>query len=220
MSEFYYPRTIVQYAEYPEQNVSWSNNVRDVTIANDPEYNLANPNTGAGDKNVITTVRPLLHIPNSGRGAQLDKTYYLKCTNFGLKDLPSTITGISLSLYTQRNGKIVDDTVCLIHNDQIISDNKTSLLAAREGHIKNGNNQVYGGEQDLWGATITKEMLEDNSFGVLLRFSSNPLYPHKEGMQVYKILLKLYPYDLFVFESGTDVEFITEDSVADYFVSE
>lgn len=220
MPEFYYPKTITQYAEYPDTNISWSNNQSNPEIITDPEYNFANASSGAGRKNVLTTVKPLSHIPNSGRGPVLDKTYYLKCTDFGMVDLPSNITGITVLIDAQRNGKIVDETICLVHNGEVISENKTNLSALREGHLTNNNVQTYGGETDLWGTTITPEMLMDNSFGLLLRFSSNPLYPHREGLQIYKILIKLHPYNIFVFDPDSSVEFITEDPVSEYFVSE
>lgn len=220
MPEFYYPKTITQYAEYPAQNISWSNNQSNPQIIEDPDYNLANANSGAGNKNVLTTVKPLTHIPNPGRGPILDKTYYLKCTDLGLTDLPGNITGISVMIDAQRNGKIVDETVCLIHNGEVISNNKTNLSAQREGHLTNNNVQTYGGETDMWGVQLTSEMLMDNSFGLLLRFSSNPLYPHREGLQIFKILIKVHPFNLFVFDSDSSVEFITEDPVSEYFASE
>lgn len=217
MPEFYFPRTIVQYAEYPDTDVSWSNNQADPTIKDNANYNFADPSYGAGNKNVIQTVKNLTHIPNSTRGAKLDKTYYLKCTNFGLTDLPTNITGISVTIYSQRYGRIVDETVCLVHNGQVISENKTNISAIREGHLTNNNNQTYGGETDTWGIDLNKEMFQDDSFGILIRFSSNPLYPHRDTMEIYKIVLTVHPFNVFVFDESSDIEFITEESPGDYF---
>lgn len=220
MPQFYSPRTIIQYAEYPEADVSWSNNQADSTIIDTPDYNFADPNTGAGNKNIIQTVKNLSHIPNPTRGPKLDKTYYLKCTNFNIRDLPSTITGITVTINAQRYGRIVDETVCLIHNDQIISENKTNLQALREGHLRNDNDQTYGNNTDLWGAELTREMLEDESFGLLLRFASNPLYPHRDTIEIYRIVLTVHPFNVFIFDEGIDIEFITEEDPSDYFSTE
>jgi hypothetical protein len=121
MTQYYVPKTVVQYAEYPDVNVSWTNNIKDDAVIDQPDYNLVDPNTGAGDRNVLTTVKPLQHIPNSGRGAVLDKTFYLKCSNFEFDVAPNNITGVAVELHTQRNGRVVDDTVAFMLNNEVIS---------------------------------------------------------------------------------------------------
>jgi len=222
MANIFYPKTIVQYAEYPELNISWTNNFN-TDIVDNPSYNFATPGQNSGSTNVLSTVKPLTHVANPTRGPKLDKTYYLKCTNFGVNSLPDTITGITLTLNTQRNQKIVDETICLLLNDQIISDNKTNLSAGPysiDGHMNIQNIATYGGPNDMWGTNLTKTMLMDPSFGVLLRFASNPMYPHKEGMLLYQITLEISPDNYFRLEPD-DVEFITEDAINDLvFVNE
>ena len=216
MPEFFYPQSIVQYAEYPETHISWTNNDADSTIVDNSSYNLGDPDTGAGNRNIISTIKPLTHVANPTRGPKLDKTYYLKCTNFNIGNLPNTITGITLHISSQRNQKIIDETVCLIYDGEVISDNKTNLSAGHygvEGHMKIENDASYGGPQDLWGATITKTMLQDSKFGVLLRFSSNPMRPHKDGMLVYQITLEVSPNNYFTFEENSDIEFVTEHAI-------
>jgi hypothetical protein len=222
MPEFYYPKTIVQYAEYPDQNISWSNNAVDTTIIDQPDYNFSDPDNGAGNKNIIQTVKNLTHIPNPTRGPKLDKTYYLKCTNFGITDIGAveSITGITLSLTAQRHGRIVDDTVCLIYQDQVISENKTNLSSVYgEGHLNNTELQIYGSANDMWGAELTEAIVTDPSFGVLLRFSSNPIYPHRDTMEVLKVLLTVHPFDVFVMNPDDNTEFIDEIT-GDYFIPE
>jgi len=220
MPEFYSPKTIVQYAEYPDTDISWSNNQVDTSIKDDPSYNLANPAPGAGQRNVIQSTKNLAHIPNPTRGPKLDKTYFLKCTKFGMTGdtIPTSVTGIEVRLDAQRWGRIVDETVCLVYNGEIISENKTNISAIREGHLTNNNVQTYGGFADMWGAEITREMLASDSFGVLLRFSSNPLYPHRDTIEVYRITIKLYPYNSFQFE--TSDEFFISELTGDLFVPE
>jgi hypothetical protein len=223
MANIFYPKTIVQYAEYPELNISWTNNFNS-DILDNPNYNFAEPGQSSGSKNVLSTIAPLTHVANPTRGPKLDKTYYLKCTDFRIQELPNTITGITLTLSTQRNQKIVDETICLLYNDQIISDNKTNLSAGPysiDGHMNIQNVSTYGGPTDMWGSTtITKTMLMDPGFGVLLRFASNPMYPHKEGMLLYQITLEISPDNYFSLDTG-DVEFITEDALDDQvFVNE
>lgn len=221
MQRFYIPKTIVQYAEYPDNDVSWTNNDNNTGIMDQPDYNFADVTNGAGGRNNIQTIKPLTHVANPSRGPKLDKTYYLKCTNFGISDVPANVTGIGLSLFTQRNQKIVDETICLVYRGEVISDNKTNLSAGQyavDGHLRNSNNQTYGDVNDMWGATITPDMIRDPSFGVLLRFSSNPMYPHREGMTIFKIFLEVFPDAYFIEENPDSVEFITEDGEsASYF---
>ena len=219
MPQYFVPTVITQYAEYPDQNISWTNNIRDKTVIDQLDYNLANPDTGAGDKNIITTIKPLQHIPNSSRGAILDKTYYLKCL-FDMTSLPEEITGFTVEIHAQRNGRVVDDTVAFILNDQVISENKTNLSTREYGHIRNNNIQIYGGEFDKWGMEITQDMALDPSFGLLLRFGSNPMYPHRDGMQIYKILLTVHPYTYFIFEANDNITFELENDSTTIFVPE
>jgi hypothetical protein len=219
MTQYYVPRTVVQYAEYPDVNVSWTNNFNDATVIDQPEYNLANPNTGAGDRNVLTTVKPLQHIPNSGRGAVLDKTFYLKCSNFEFDVAPNNITGVAVELHTQRNGRVVDDTVAFMLNNEVISENRTNLASIREGRVRNNNVQTYGGDGDTWGMTLTPELFADPTFSLLIRFSSNPLYPHRDGMQIYKILVTFFPDQYYIFED-IDVFFAREDDIETIFIPE
>jgi hypothetical protein len=219
MTQYYVPKTVVQYAEYPDVNVSWTNNLQDATVIDQPDYNLANPNTGAGDLNIITTIKPLQHIPNSGRGAVLDKTFYLKCSDFEFDVAPKDITGVAVEIHAQRNGRVVDDTVAFMLNDEVISENRTNLASIREGHVRNNNTQLYGGDGDTWGMTLTPELFADPTFSLLIRFSSNPLYPHRDGMQIYKILVTFFPYQQFIFED-TDVFFASEEDIDTIFVPE
>ena len=219
MTQYYVPKTIVQYAEYPDQHVSWTNNLKDTTVIDQPEYNLANPETGAGDRNIITTIKPLQHIPNSGRGSVIDKTFYLKCSDFEFDVAPEDITGVAVEIHAQRNGRVVDDTVAFMLNDQVISDNKTNLASIREGHVRNNNVQVYGGDGDTWGMTLTPELFADPKLSLLVRFASNPLYPHRDGMQIYKILVTFFPDQQFVFEDN-QVFFASEADPRAIFVPE
>jgi hypothetical protein len=219
MTHYYVPKTIVQYAEYPDVNISWTNNIKDETVIDQPDYNLVDPDTGAGDRNVITTVKPLQHIPNSGRGAVLEKTFYLKCSDFEFDVAPNDITGIAVELHTQRNGRVVDDTVAFMLNDEVISENRTNLASRTDGHVRNNNTQVYGGDGDTWGMTLTPELFADPTFSLLIRFASNPQYPHRDGMQIYKILVTFFPDQQFIFEDN-DVFFAAEDNIDNIFVPE
>jgi hypothetical protein len=219
MTQYYVPKTVVQYAEYPDVNVSWTNNIKDDAVIDQPDYNLVDPNTGAGDRNVLTTVKPLQHIPNSGRGAVLDKTFYLKCSNFEFDVAPNNITGVAVELHTQRNGRVVDDTVAFMLNDEVISENRTNLASRTDGHVRNNNTQVYGGDGDTWGMTLTPELFADPTFSLLIRFASNPQYPHRDGMQIYKILVTFFPDQQFIFEDN-DVFFAAEDNIDSIFVPE
>jgi hypothetical protein len=109
-----------------------------------------------------------------------------------MTDLPNTITGIQLDLMSQRNGRIVDETIQLVHQGEPIGNNNFMYILDSEGHFYLNNQTSYGGPTDLWGAELTKDMLEDPSFGVILKFQSHPYYPHSCGMFLDSVSITVY----------------------------
>ena len=138
------------------------------------------------------TVRPLLHRSNSATGGLRDKTWAITCTNFNMNDLPEVITGLQLDLSGQRNGRIIDETIQLTYQGQPIGNNNFLYVLDSEGHFYLNNQTSYGGPTDLWGVELTPTILQDPSFGIILKFQSHPYYPHSCGMFLDTVSFTVY----------------------------
>jgi hypothetical protein len=91
-------------------------------------------------------------------------------TNYGFS-IPagSTILGVQLLVNRLQasgtSGYITDDTVQLIYNNARIGDNK-----AKAGNwTGSGVDVTYGATNDVWGTTLTVEMVNSSTFGVRFR---------------------------------------------------
>ena len=178
MPQSFRPHQVDQVSAVPEHEIAWQS-----SPTSNPEYLL---------ESRWRTVKNLAHIANPATGDLRNQTYSLICTAFQMTDLPSTISGLELTLNAQRNGRIVDEIIQLTYQGQAIGDNNFVYLTDSEGHLKLVNQTVYGGPTDLWAAELTPEILQDPTFGVILKFQSHPYYPHSCGMLVESVQLTVY----------------------------
>jgi len=101
-----------------------------------------------------------------------------------------TILGIELALTVHRAARIEDLIIQLTLNGNLIGDNLASLDNPVQSSMYTGDNTVptpvgdshiYGGPSDLWGTTgLTAADISDPTFGVVVSFKSNPIYPHSD----------------------------------------
>ena len=169
-TQWFFPTTVSQYAEI-EEDIAW----------NDDNSFL---NLKHADGTFLTLSRPLLRIANPTVNDIKMKTYYLKLTNFNVIFPFNQLNGVELELNMNRGGRITDDTIQLLYDDAAIGENLINLDLAPK--------KLYGGPTDLWGAALTQEMIEDTSFGVLLRFQSHPAWPHREYAKIDYARLRFY----------------------------
>ena len=172
-TEWTTPTLFSQYAEESAENVHvpWDDSKFNALINVD--------NQRLGLNGVLT------HIARSPKTDTTNKTYYLKSQGFNFSNLPDVISGIELRINSERRGRITDDTVQLIIDDQVIGENKANLNL---DPIK-----TYGGQTDLWDINdIQVENLRQSTFGVLVRFQSHPHYPHRDGAYISGIELRIY----------------------------
>jgi hypothetical protein len=168
------PQLISQYAE---------DGAEDVHIRWDDSTGYANLTTGSNGS--IGTLGSLVNIARSPKPNITNKTYYLKMTRYNLTGLPDTISGIELAIKSRRVGRVTDETVSLTYNNALLGDNQASLII--------NPTTGYGGETFLWGLdSITKEMLQDPSFGVVVRFKSHPSWPHNDPMDLISVQLRIH----------------------------
>ena len=172
-TEWTTPTLFSQYAEESAENVHvpWDDSKFNALINVD--------NQRLGLNGVLT------HIARSPKTDTTNKTYYLKSQGFNFSNLPDVISGIELRINSERRGRITDETIQLLVDDQVIGENKANLNL---DPIK-----TYGGQTDLWDINdIQVENLRQSTFGVLVRFQSHPHYPHRDGAYISGIELRIY----------------------------
>lgn len=167
-TKWYYPNSVDQYAEV-SVHVPW---LTDFDKIKHP------------DGKFLRLSKTLLHIANPTTNDLKMKTYYLVLTDFQIDNCPSIISGIEIEINMNRGGRITDDTVQLRYNDSFIGINRANFDLAP--------NKIYGDQTDLWETNLTKQQVEDSSFGVGVRFQSHPSWPHNEYAKIDYIRLRLY----------------------------
>jgi hypothetical protein len=166
------PNNVEQYSEEgaEEHHVSW------LEIDN---FNSLKSVNGRSTK----TSRDLIHIARDPRHDILEKTYFLRLTNFNFQNLPSKLTGIELQVTMNRNGRITDDTVQLCIDGNLVGENQATRELAP---IK-----LYGTKTDLWKSALNISNVQHNSFGVVLRFKSHPDWPHKSSALIDAVEIRI-----------------------------
>jgi hypothetical protein len=143
ITEWRNPRLVSQYSE---------SNAETIHIKWDDSNGYAGLRSSNGSS--VGTLGKLIHIARSPKPDIVNKTYYIKMTNYSFTNLSNTINGIELKLLSKRVGRITDDTVSL--------------------------------------SNITKQIIEDPSFGVVLRFKSHPEWPHSDPMDLISVQLRIH----------------------------
>lgn len=121
----------------------------------------------------------LKHIARSPKPDLLNKTYYVKFSQFQFTQLPTTIQGIEVRLDVSRHGRITDDTIQVVSSFGNVGDNLANLTI--------NNNKTY--TLPFSGDTFINV---DETFGVTLRFQSHPKWPHNETVIINSVELRLY----------------------------
>lgn len=166
------PTRISQYCETGAElvHISWNNlDIEKISSTN---------------KISIGTNGSLYHIARSPKHDSLTKTYFMKLTGFNFQNLPVSVSGIEMRLNSNRRGRIVDDTIQLIYNNEYIGDNK-AIAEIKPIHI-------YGSSTDHWNTSISISDVQDINFGIVLRFKSHPKWPHNDPMFIDSVELRIH----------------------------
>jgi hypothetical protein len=177
MTQIFYPHQVLG-AEFGEFEIGWQKSYTS--------------NQGYLLDSRWRTEKDLTHFANPASGDLRTRTQALYCLDFRIANLPEVITGIKLNLKTQRNGRVVDEQIQLVYRGETIGNNNFIYITDEEGHLKITNDTDYGSETDTWGAELTPEMLQDPSFGVILKFQAHPYYPHRSTMYLDAVSLTVY----------------------------
>lgn len=140
----------------------------------------------------LSTSGQLFHLSNPACGDLRNSTQALYFLDFQINDIPLVISGIEVNVKSQRNGRAADEQVQLIYQGSAIGKNNFMYFTDEDGNLPISNDTTYGGPTDLWGAELTSTILQDTSFGVILKFQAHPYFPHRSGMMLDSVLLTVY----------------------------
>jgi len=194
-TSFYNPSTIV--------NVPVPNTIVPQNPSIDWNFNSSSISVSA----VAISKNPLYTISGIWMEKFLSNTSQLWCTRFNIPN-PSTVSyvptilGVELAVYVQRAGRIEDLVVQLVHNGQLIGDNRASTVNPVQSDMNTGDfttpinpvgdYNVYGSNADLWGTTdLTAANIADSTFGVAISFKSNEIYPHRDIAYLSQVALRI-----------------------------
>lgn len=173
-TDWFNPQIISQYAETGGENIH---------IRWDDSNNYAGLRSANGTS--VGTLGRLSRIARSPKPDLTNHTYYIKLTGYVFFHLPNVISGIELKLSSQRAGRVTDDLVALTYNNEIIGEN--------QGRLEINPIMYYGSENSLWGlSSVLPAVIQDSSFGVVLRFRSHPSWPHNDPMDLKSVQLRIH----------------------------
>jgi hypothetical protein len=173
------PTNVIQYADDEANQVQWIPDSLGI---------LMSPGSSS-----LTTVKPLMHVARSPKYDLIDTTWFIKCIGFNFANLPSTISGVTATVSMNRGGRITDDTIQLCYQDTLIGESRALPAVDRvtQSSILRPIS-IYGGAQDKWEINnLTRSMIQDPTFGIVVRYKSHPSWPHKTGPILYSITLQI-----------------------------
>ena len=112
-----------------------------------------------------------------------------------------TIQGIELELDIKRAARIEDLVIQLTLGGVLIGNNLASSINPVQADMYTAERanyptpvpdySIYGGSTNMWGTTLTSNQIADPTFGVVVSFQSNVIYPHKDLAYLHKARLRV-----------------------------
>ncbi len=173
-TDWFNPQIITQYSE---------NDAEDVHLRWDETNSFAGLRSANGTS--VGTIGQLKHIARSPKPDITNKTYYLKMTGYIFTNLPDIVSGIELELKSKRAGRVTDDLISLTYNNELIGENQARLEI--------NPIMYYGGVDSLWGLNgVSNTIIQNSSFGIIVRFKSHPQWPHNDPMDLISVRLRIH----------------------------
>jgi len=178
--------TTTQY--YNPSHVSNVSIPNEITGRNSIDWNY-NPSVISPNA-VAVTKKPLYTISGLWMEKFLSNTSQLWLTNFNIPNTGSTVTGIEFQLNILRSARVEDLIIQLTLNGELIGDNRASTVNPVQSDMYTGNileplnpigdYNIYGSSSDMWGTELVSSNVSDPTFGVVISFRSNIIYPHTD----------------------------------------
>ena len=112
-----------------------------------------------------------------------------------------TIQGIELELDIKRAARIEDLVIQLTLGGVLIGNNLASSINPVQADMYTAERantptpvpdySIYGSPTTTWGAVLTSANIADPTFGVVVSFQSNVIYPHKDLAYLHKARLRV-----------------------------
>jgi hypothetical protein len=130
----------------------------------------------------------------------------IQTTNYS-PEVPSTVAyvptiqGIELELDIKRAARIEDLVIQLTLGGVLIGDNLASIINPVQADMYTAERaiypvpvpdySIYGSSTNTWGTTLTSSQIADPTFGVVISFQSNVIYPHRDLAYLHKARLRV-----------------------------
>ena len=147
------------------------------------------------------TVKPLYTISGLWMEKFLSNTNQIWCTNLQIPASVNTLQGIELQLNIQRQARIEDLIIQLTLDGELIGDNLASTVNPVQSDMYTGevtiplnpvgDYNIYGDSANLWGTTLNSTAVANSTFGFVLSFKSNIIYPHKDLAYINQVGLRV-----------------------------
>lgn len=106
----------------------------------------------------------------------------LLLTDFGFDAQQGQLRGIEVETQIDRSGRVIDQTLQLAMNGELIGRNQARDSVA--------DRQIYGSESDLWGLTTVD--YASSNFGLVLDLRANAQTPSSERPILREVMIRLY----------------------------
>jgi len=159
-----------------------------------------NPTT-LSENTYAVTARPLYTMSGFWQEKFQSSTDQLWLTGYKFPDTGRTVLGIELELDIKRAARIEDLVIQLTLGGVVIGDNLASIINPVQADMYTAERaitptpvpdySIYGSSTNMWGATLTSSQIADPTFGVVISFQSNVIYPHKDLAYLHKARLRV-----------------------------
>ena len=154
------------------------------------------------DGNYAVTKQPLYCISGFWQEVFRSVTSQLWCTQAHIPNNGGTVVGIEFVLNLKRAARIEDLLVQLTLGGELIGQNYASTVNPVQSDMYTaettiplnpvGDYNIYGGPADLWGTTgLTAANVSDPTFGIVIAFQSNQIYPHRDLAYIDQVGLRI-----------------------------
>ena len=147
-----------------------------------------------------SSIKPLYTISGIWMEKFLSTTSQLWCTGFNISNTADTLTGIELQLVIRRQSRIEDLVIQLTLGGVLIGDNLASTINPVQSSMYTGDTlsarpvgdvNIYGSPASLWSTALTAADIADPTFGIVLSFQSNLIYPHSDIAYIDQVGLRI-----------------------------
>ena len=181
--------------------------INQVTVANDitgvPSIDWDFNPTQISESAQATTKKRLYTISGLWMEKFLSNTSQLWCTHLHIPNNNRTVVGMELLLGVQRASRVEDLLIQLTLGGELIGNNYASTVNPVQSSMYTGDYMetpiqpvgdvgMYGGPADLWGTTsLTSADIADTTFGIVVSFRSNEIYPHSDLAYLNQVALRI-----------------------------